>query len=132
MMGELGTDGKIPDIGSRLEHLPLSWIHYKLLLLHGFGWLFDAMDVGIITFVVTALARDWKLNPGQIGLVGSSGLAGMLVGAACAGTIADRWGRKAVFQITLLIFASATLLCGVAWSYKSMLLFRFLVGVGFG
>lgn len=123
---------QIPDIATRLERLPISWVHYRLLFIHGFGWLFDAMDVGIITFVLVALAKEWKLAPSQVGLIASAGLAGMFVGAAIAGPVADRWGRKAVFQLTLLVFAISTLLCALAWSVQSMVLFRFLVGVGLG
>lgn len=119
-------------VSARLEKLPISWVHYKLLLIHGTGWLFDAMDVGIVTFVVVALARDWKLNPGQIGLIGSAGLAGMFVGAALSGWAADRLGRKAVFQVTLLIFSISTLLCSLAWNFESMMIFRFFVGLGLG
>jgi putative MFS transporter len=107
-------------------------VHYRLLFIHGFGWLFDAMDVGIITFVLVALAKDWKLTSSQVGLIGSAGLAGMFAGAAVAGPVADRWGRKAVFQLTLLVFGVSTLLCAFAWSVPSMILFRFLVGVGLG
>ncbi len=119
-------------ITARLERLPVCRLHYRLLVIHGFGWLFDAMDVGIITFVVTALAKDWGLTPTQVGVVGSSGLAGMFVGAAVGGIAADRWGRKTVFQTTLLIFAAATALCALAWDFWSMITFRFLVGVGLG
>lgn len=122
----------VESIAARLERLPVNRVHYRLLVIHGFGWLFDAMDVGIITFVVAALAKEWSLTPAQIGLVGSSGLAGMFVGAGFGGYAADRWGRKAVFQTTLLIFALATALCAVAWDLGSMLAFRFLVGVGLG
>jgi putative MFS transporter len=120
------------NIAARLERLPLSWLHYKLLIIHGFGWLFDAMDVGIISFVLAALAKDWKLPPTDVGLIGSAGLAGMFVGAALGGFVADRWGRKTVFQITLLVFALSTALCAIAWNIESMLVFRFLVGVGLG
>ena len=120
------------NIAKRLERLPLSKLHYKLLFVHGFGWLFDAMDVGIITFVLAALAKDWQLHPNEIGLIGSAGLAGMAVGAALSGIIADFWGRKKVFQITLLIYGVTTLFCGLAWDIKSMMFFRFLVGVGLG
>lgn len=121
-----------PSAGARLERLPISRLHYRLLFIHGLGWLFDAMDVGIITFVVTALAKEWQLTPAQVGLVASSGLAGMMVGAAVGGAAADRWGRKTVFQVTLLIFSAATCLCAIAWDLTAMLVFRFLVGVGLG
>jgi MFS transporter, putative metabolite:H+ symporter len=121
-------------IGNRLEQLPISWTHRRLLFLHGFGWLFDAMDVGIITFVLAALAHDshWHLRPDQVGGIASVGVAGMLVGALLAGMVADRFGRKAVFQITLLLFSLTTLLCAAAWSVASMAFFRFFVGVGLG
>ena len=120
------------EVAERLERLPISRIHRRLLVIHGLGWLFDAMDVGIITFVLAALARDWHLRSNEIGSIASSGLAGMFVGALLAGIIADRFGRKAVFQITLLIFSLTTLLCALAWSVNSMMLFRFLVGIGLG
>jgi putative MFS transporter len=120
------------NVAKRLERLPISWLHYKLLIIHGFGWLFDALDVGIVTFVMAALAKDWKLQPGELGLVGSAGLAGMFVGAGVSGIVADYWGRKRVFQVTLLVFAITTLLCALAWNVTSMIVFRFMVGVGLG
>lgn len=68
------------NIAKRLERLPISWLHYKLLIIHGFGWLFDAMDVGIVTFVMAALSKDWNLPTSQLGLIGSAGTAGMFLG----------------------------------------------------
>ncbi|HVJ49166.1 MAG TPA: MFS transporter [Desulfitobacterium sp.] len=56
----------------------------------------------------------------------------MFVGALLSGPIADRWGRKAVFQITMLLFAVFSLLCAVAPNFTYLLVFRFLVGVGLG
>ncbi len=119
-------------LAARLDRLPVTRVHHRLLVLHGFGWLFDAMDVGLITFVLAAVARDWQLSTAQVGFIGSSGLMGMFVGAAIAGAVADRWGRKTVFQVTLLVFAFATLLNAFAWNVQSMVFFRFLVGVGLG
>jgi putative MFS transporter len=121
-----------PDVAKRLERLPVSWLHYRLLIIHGFGWLFDAMDVGIVTFVMVPLAKDWQPPTDQLGLIGSAGLAGMCCGAAVSGIVADYWGRKRVFQVTLMIFAVATLSCAFAWNVTSMIGFRFLVGVGLG
>ncbi len=122
----------LAQIPARLERLPITWMHYRLLLVHGFGWLFDAMDVGIITFVLAPLAKDWKLAPTEVGLIGSASLAGMFVGALVSGILADRWGRKTVFQITLLVFALGTALCAVAWNVGAMLVFRFIAGLGLG
>lgn len=67
--------------------------HWRVTLLSGFGWMFDAMDVGLLSFVVVALAREWGLSQGQVGIAISAGLFGMFVGAAASGTLADRYGR---------------------------------------
>ena len=116
----------------RLERIPINRMHYRLLGVHGMGWLFDAMDVGIITFVLTALSISWGLGSAELGLIGSVGFVGMFIGAGASGWLADRYGRKAVFQTTLLIFSIATFLNAFAWNLESMLLFRFLVGLGLG
>ncbi|MHB0870359.1 MAG: MFS transporter [Chloroflexota bacterium] len=116
----------------RLDKLPLSRFHWRLLGVSGMGWMFDSMDVGIVSFVVATLAREWGLGPDQVAWMLSIGLLGMLVGAATSGTMADRWGRKTMFQATLLIFSIATGFCAVAWSYLSLVAARFLVGFGLG
>lgn len=120
------------DIIQRLEQVPVSRFHYKLLLLTGLGWLFDAMDTGIIAFVLPVLAKEWGLSATQMGFIGSIGLLGMAVGAVLAGSAADKFGRKMVFSATLIIYSVATGLCGLAWNYESLLVFRFLVGFGLG
>ena len=60
----------------RLEQLPLGRFQYKLLAVTGLGWLFDAMDTGLIAFVLPVLAREWGLTPAQAGWIGSMGLIG--------------------------------------------------------
>lgn len=120
------------DLTTRLERLPVGKFHYKLLVATGLGWMFDAMDTGLIAFVLPALAKAWGLTAAQMGIIGSAGLVGMALGAVIAGTAADRFGRKAVFSVTLLIYSVATGLCGLAWNYESLLVFRFFVGFGLG
>ena len=116
----------------RLENLPVGSFHYKLLVVTGLGWLFDSMDTGLISFVLPVLAKEWSLSPQQVGWIGSVGLIGMALGAVLAGTIADKFGRKNVFAATVILYSVSTGLCAVAWSYESLLVFRFLVGFGLG
>lgn len=120
------------DIITRLERIPVGKFHYKLLLVTGLGWMFDAMDTGIIAFVLPALAKQWDLSTAQMGYIGSIGLVGMALGAVLAGSLADRYGRKRMFAATLVIYSIATGLCSVAPSYEWLLVFRFLVGFGLG
>lgn len=116
----------------RLEALPVGSFHYKLLVITGLGWLFDAMDTGLIAFVLPVLGKEWGLSAGQMGAIGSIGLVGMAIGAVIAGSIADKFGRKAVFSATVILYSIATGLCAVSWSYESLLIFRFFVGFGLG
>ena len=119
-------------VAERLDRLPLSRFHYRLLLLSGFGWLFDSMDSGLMSFVVARLKTEWQLTPDRVALLNSAGLAGMFFGGAVAGSLADRYGRKAVFQTTLLAFSIGTGLCALAQGFWSLLLLRLLVGFGLG
>ena len=119
-------------ISQRLDQLPLSKVHWKIVTVCGLGWLFDAMDAGIIAFVLAVLIKQWNLSTDQVGAIASIGLLGMFVGALASGVLADRIGRKYLFQATLLIFSIATGLCGLAAGYGSLLVLRFLVGFGLG
>jgi MFS transporter, putative metabolite:H+ symporter len=116
----------------RLEKIPVGSFHYKLLIITGMGWMFDAMDTGIIAFVLPTLAKAWDLTTQEMGFIGSIGLVGMAVGAVLAGELADRFGRKRMFMATLVLYSVATGLCSIAWSFSSLLFFRFLVGFGLG
>lgn len=104
----------------------------KLLLSTGVSWLFDAMDVGIISFVVAALAVDWSLTSEQVGLLTSINSVGMAVGAAAAGILADKYGRKSVLLWTLVIFSLASGLSALATGFAVLCLLRFVVGFGLG
>ena len=86
----------------RLDRLPFNKAHRKLLVASGIGWAFDAMDVGLVSFVVAAIAADphFNLTPTdeKTGWL-SIGFVGMAIGAALGGFVADRVGRKTVFSV---------------------------------
>jgi putative MFS transporter len=117
---------------SQLDRQALSPFHRKLLFSAGVGWMFDAMDILIAGSVVAAVAGVWKLNAQVSGLILSANLAGMFVGAAAAGFLADRFGRKGVFQATLLAYSILTGLSALAWNAASLGVIRFLAGMGMG
>lgn len=104
----------------------------KLLFSAGLSWMFDAMEVGMMSFIVAALAKEWLLSPGEVGLITSSTSIGMVVGAALAGTLADKYGRKAVLMWTLLIFSVASGFSALATGYVFLCLIRFVAGIGLG
>ncbi|NOU94226.1 MFS transporter [Paenibacillus sp. LMG 31456] len=104
----------------------------KLLVSVGLSWLFDAMDVGIISFIVAALAVEWKLGAQQIGLLTAINSVGMAVGAVVAGSLADRYGRRSVLLWTLLIFSASSGLSALAASFGVLCVLRFFTGFGLG
>lgn len=104
----------------------------KLLFSTGISWLFDAMDVGIISFIVAALAVEWKLGAQQIGLLAAINSIGMAVGALLAGSLADRYGRRTVLLCTLIIFSAASGLSALATSFVILCILRFITGIGLG
>lgn len=120
------------DLSGRLDALPLGGFHRRLLVASGLGWMFDALDVGLVSFVLAALVGEWKLAPLQVGFISSAGFVGMFAGALIAGLLADRYGRKPLFQATMLVYSLATGLCSLAGGLASLLGLRFLVGLGQG
>lgn len=114
------------------DEKPTTISRNKLLTVAGLGWLFDAMDVGILSFVIAALAIDWSLTSTEMGLIASVNSVGMAVGAFVFGIYADRIGRKKVFIITLLLFSIASGLSALTTSLAAFMILRFFVGAGLG
>lgn len=104
----------------------------KLLTIAGLGWLFDAMDVGLLSFVLAALTTDWHLSATTIAWIGSVNSIGMALGAVLFGILADKWGRRFIFIVTLLLFSIASGLTALSYGLTSLLILRFLVGMGLG
>lgn len=119
-------------ISQRIERLPVTPMLWKVLFLTGIGWLFDAMDQGMVAGVMAAIGREWKLTPADLGMLGSASAVGMAIGAAVAGMAADRWGRRTVVTFTLLLYGLASAASGFAANFGILLLLRFLTGLGLG
>ncbi|HEX2204964.1 MAG TPA: MFS transporter [Longimicrobium sp.] len=130
------TDASVTDApltrAARLDRLPFTPLHRRLLGVSGLGWAMDAMDVGVISFVMAALAQQWGLSGAVLSWIGAVGFVGMALGASVGGTLADRLGRRWVFAATLLVYGLATGAAAFSWSVASLLAFRFLIGLGLG
>lgn len=122
----------MPTRTERLDSLPFTRRHGRLLLGSGVGWALDAMDVGLISFVIAALGVHWGIGPGEKSLIASIGFVGMAVGASLGGLLADRIGRRQVFALTLLVYGLATGASALAWSVGVLMALRFVVGLGLG
>jgi putative MFS transporter len=116
----------------RLDRLPFTRRHLTLLTGSGIGWALDALEVGLISFVIAQLSVTWSTDAAALSWVASAGFAGMAIGAALGGLLADRLGRRNVFALTLIVYGIATGLSALAWSVGVLIVLRFVVGLGLG
>ena len=127
-----GSASTLPTRAERLNRLPFGREHGKLLVGSGIGWALDAMDVGLISYVMAALAATWKLENTQLSWIGSIGCGGMMIGASVGGLLADRLGRRNVFALTLLVYGLATGAAAFSTGIAMLIVLRFIVGLGLG
>lgn len=116
----------------RLDRLPYTRKHNKLLMGSGVGWALDAMDIGLISFIMAALAAEWGLGDTELSVLGSIAFVGMALGASLGGLLADRIGRRQVFALTLLVYGIATGLSALSTGLVMLVSLRFIVGIGLG
>jgi MFS family permease len=120
------------------EHHPTAWYSQmsskeKAAFWAGIGgWILDAMDVQILSFVFPAIIAAFAISNAEAGLIGTATLFSSAFGGWLAGILADRIGRVRTLQLTILWFAVFTGLCGLAQNYGQLLTFRALMGFGFG
>ena len=121
-----------PSRADRLGRLPYTRRHTRLLVGSGTGWALDAMDVGLISFVIVVLAEQWQLSTSERSWIVTVGFIGMAIGATLGGRLADRFGRRAVFAATLVVYGLATGASALVGGLAVFLVLRFLVGLGLG
>ncbi len=124
--------GAAPTRPERLDNLPFSHRHATMLGASGIGWALDAMDVGLVSFVIAALTVHWRITGTEASLIVSAGFVGMTIGAALGGLVADRIGRRSVFAVTLLVYGLATGASALAMSVGALIALRVVVGLGLG
>lgn len=119
-------------VSARLERLPITSYQRLLFGVIATAWFFDSMDLGIMTFVLGSIRTEFGLTAAQAGMLASSSFLGMFLGAAIAGLLADRFGRKPVFQVSMIFWGVGSLMCGLARGPDDLMAWRVLLGFGMG
>ena len=122
------------DIPARLDRLPWSRWHWRVVLALGVAWVLDGLEVTIVGSVGSVLERPDTLGLAaqQIGWAGSAYVGGAVIGALVFGRLADRLGRKRLFLLTLTVYMGATVATAFSTGWATFLLFRFATGIGIG
>lgn len=117
---------------ARLDRLPVNRRIAFLVFLLGVVWILEAFDIGIIAPVLFIIRGLWHLEPKTIGLVGSAGTLGIVLGLLPAGRIADRYGRKTTLLGGIVIFSIFTFIAAFAQDVTTIVACRFIAGLGQG
>lgn len=96
------------------------------------GWGLDGFDFMIYPLIISTIISLWQISPGKAGLATTVTLLASAFGGWAAGYLSDRVGRVLTLQITIAWFAICTLLCSMSRTFDQLLLFRALLGFGFG
>ncbi|HVJ50895.1 MAG TPA: MFS transporter [Aliidongia sp.] len=122
------------DIPARLDRLPWTGFHTRIILALGITWILDGLEVTIAGSVSGALRASpvLHLSESEIGLSASAYLIGAVAGALFFGWLTDRLGRRKLFYLTLGLYLVATISSACAWNFWSFALLRGLTGAGIG
>ncbi|CAG2158869.1 MFS transporter [Cupriavidus numazuensis] len=118
--------------GDRLERLPVCGYHRSLFAIIALAFFFDNLDLAMMTYLLGSIRTEFGLTAAQAGMLGSASFVGMGIGALSSGILADRFGRKPVFQVSMIIWGVGSYLCSTADTPQALAAYRLLLGLGMG
>jgi len=118
--------------GPRLDRLPLSSFHRRIMWLIGAGMFFDGFNIYLAGIVLGATVKSGFSTLGQNAQFVSATFVGMMLGSFATGFLGDRHGRRFTYQANLAIFGFASLAAVLAPSMNVLILLQFIIGLGLG
>lgn len=122
------------DIPQRLDRLPWSSWHMRIITALGTSWLLDGLEVTLVGSLSGILQSraGLRLSDAQVTGSATTYLTGAVVGALFFGYLTDRLGRRKLFLVTLATYSIATVASAFSWNFVSFAIFRAFTGVGIG
>ncbi len=124
------SPGPVSAAAARLDRLPISGFHRRMVFLLGYIFFFELGDLNSFGFAAPAVREAWHLSIATIGRITSASFVGMFVGATAAGWLSDRAGRKRALLITTIWYSACSLSNAFAWDVASLAAARLLTGMG--
>jgi putative MFS transporter len=118
--------------GARLDRLPMSRFHRRILWLIGIGMFFDGFDIYVASTVLGATLHDGFSTLAQNAVFVSMTFVGMTIGSLGTGFLGDHFGRRFTYQVNLMVFGLASLVAALAPNMAFLIICRFVMGVGLG
>ncbi len=120
------------NVSGRLDRLPMTSFQRGMFIIIALAWLFDSIDLGMMTFLLAPVREYFGLSAAESGFVASSSFIGMFVGAGLSGMLGDRFGRKIIFQWSIAIWSAGSIICAMSPNVTMFVIFRFVIGFGMG
>src|ERR1700689_2614477 len=122
------------DVPARLDRLPWSRWHTRIIAALGTSWLLDGLEVTLVGSLSGVLKskNGLSLTDPQVTSAATFYLAGAVLGAIFFGYLTDRLGRRKLFLVTLATYSLATIASAFSWNFLSFSIFRLLTGCGIG
>jgi MFS transporter, AAHS family, 4-hydroxybenzoate transporter len=120
------------DVQTFLDEHPFSPFQWLIFALCFCVVLLDGFDTAAIGYIAPSLVSEWGIERSALGPVLSAALFGLVVGSLSAGPLADRFGRKTILSISVLIFGLACLASAFSAGLNQLVAWRFITGVGLG
>ena len=115
-----------------LDDAPFTLKHAHIWFLSSMGIFLDGFDLFVMSIALPLIITRFSASPLAQGAVGAASVVGAIFGALIGGRLCDKFGRKKVFLADLIIFIVFAVLSSFAWDLGSLILFRFLLGIGIG
>ncbi|MDP9609700.1 MFS transporter [Streptomyces demainii] len=119
-------------VAARLDRLPITRLHKRFAGVMALGNFFEIYELFLAGVLATTLKTTFALGGFELSLVLASAFVGAFVGAVVIGRLADRVGRRTAYMVTLTLYSAATLACALAPDLWTLVIFRFVAGVGLG
>jgi putative MFS transporter len=115
-----------------MDNAHLRPIHWRIWFLSAMGIFLDGFDLFIIGVALPLITLTFKTTPHVVGLIGAAALIGAVFGAMIGGFLTDRFGRKMLYIFDLFVFVVLCVVSAFSWNPLSLIVFRFLQGIGIG
>ncbi len=135
MSREVQTGVVDTHIPAQLDRLPWSRFHWRVVAGLGGVWILDGLEVTMVGNVASRLTEPGsgiELTAGEIGIAAAIYVAGACLGALFFGQLTDRFGRKKLFMLTLVVYLAATVATAFAFAPWYFFITRFFTGAGIG